>query len=802
MLKNYIKTAWRNLLRNRLYSLISVLGLAIGITSSLLLLIFVQDELSYDQFHQNQDRLFLITETTHFGDEDSKISRTPYPLAPLLQEKIAGIKAFARVDNYFTRNQYLEFNNQTVAILNASSMGFVDPQFFEMMTFPILDGSIQKLHQPNTMVLSESKAKAYFPNQNPLEKTFLIKDSYTGESFEVEVVAIMQDMPVNSHLQKEFLISMATADNLFPFRKDSWNYASQYSYLLLEEAPNLESINTSLNQIIQSSTSEYVKENYSFELLPISKIYLEGGFDRSYFEVGDQTWVYFFLAISFFILIIASINYLNLATAKAGLRAQEVGLRKVIGADRKQLIIQFLGESTLLIGVSFILSLLLIPLVLPILNELSGKSLTTAVLSETNFIISIAVSLVLTGIIAGAYPAFVLSSFKPILALKGGSVSNPGHRSVILRKGLVVFQFTASIVLIIATITIYKQLDYLKSKPLGFDKENIITLPVQSQDFIQHYPSLKNQLSNQSFIESVTAVNKPVTSRFFDYTTIRLNEETGSQILAFGAVDFNFFETFKINILEGRSFTVNSESDKSQSIIINESAQKLFELNNPLGNTLKIGSQGNPMEIIGVVSDFHFEDLHTPVVPMVFFITQDYFNEIAIRIEQSKQEEALAAIQASWNQFELSEPFVYSFLEEDLVQLYQKEDRFLRLFLIFAVLTILIAFLGTFGLISFTIYLRTKEIGIRKILGASVHQIIRLVSFDFLFLILLGFLIASPIAYLLMDNWVSSFPYQISLNWEVFLYSGLVVLSIGLITVSLQAIKAAFMNPVNSLRSD
>ena len=798
---NYLKIAFRNLSRHKVYSFLNILGLSVGIASCLLIVMFIQEELSYDQFHEKKDSIFLVTETTHFGDEDALISRTPYPLAPIFQSQISGIKSFVRIDNIINRKQYVSYQDKNLEVADPETLAFVDSTFFDVFSFEVISGDPSGLAHPYKMLISDKKAKAYFGQENPIGKVMAFTDIFNAGTFEAEVIGVYSDMPQNSHLKKDFLISLATADREMPFRLDNWNIATQYTYFLLDEGVQPELLKESMAQVTKTSTPEYAQRYYSFSLFPLKDLYLKSNFDKSFFPVGDLQWVYIFGVIALFIIIIACINYINLATARGGVRAQEVGLRKVVGADRKQLISQFLSESILIVLISLIIGLLIVGVSLPFFNQLTGKTFTLDFLNNFGFISALVGIILLIGLGAGSYPAFYLSAFSPSKVLKGEKI-RISWRALIMRKGLVVFQFTASIVLIIGTLIIYDQWDYLRNKKLGIETDQVITLPIQSSQFVDNYQSFKSELLKNSTIKSVSASNKSITQRFFDFAQVSVNQEEEQKIVAFGAVDFDFFETFEIQFLEGRPFQREISTDSEQAIILNESAQKLFGLADPLGNTLKVGSEGTPMQVIGVVQDFHFEDLHNKVQPMVFFITSNYLNQVSVRVAGGNLTEAISQIENNWNEFQFKEPFTYSILNEEIAQLYQQEASFLRVFSVFAALSIFISCLGSFGLLSFSITQRTKEIGIRKVLGASISQVVLMLSVDFTALIFVALVIASPIAYFIMKQWLANFAYQIAIEWWVFGLSGFLAIVIALGTISLQAINAALMNPVKSLKNE
>ena len=765
MLFNYVNVAIRHLLKHRFFFLINTLGLSVGIACNILIALWIQDELSFDRFHKNAERIHLVYQTSTFGNEAATNTRTPYPIAPLLNENISGIENFTRVDNLFQGKKSVENQGKILELMEPDVIGFTDPGFFNIFSFALIDGDPQKvLSDPYTVVITETKAKKYFGAQNPTGKVITLREVFNNSTIDLKITGVMEDMPANSHIHKEMLISMATADAIAAFRTTRWNFASQYSYVLLSEDANVASVKAAIPGIVAANVPESLRKNITFSLFPLQDIYLRSDFDYNIGPVGDILKVRIFAAVALLTIIIACINYVNLATVQGAGRFREVGMRKVLGANKKQVIAQFITESFLISSISLIVAISLLTVLLPAFNQFTGKSLEIILLLDPHFIITGLLVIGLVGIASGSYPAFYLSAIGPVKALKGGA-SRVGQGTLMLRKGLVIFQFAISISLIFSSLIIYKQWIYLRNKNLGFQIQQVITMPVQSNEFIKNYFTFKANLLQNSAFEHISASNKSLTERFFDFTTTTRSTSNNDTILAFGAVDFDFFETMDIKLVAGRTFMKHYPADSNQTIIINESAKRFFGFEDPLGEILRIGSEKEPKAIIGVVEDFHFEDLYTKITPMVFFITDNYLNEVVIKINTDNLAQATQAIQKEWDKYGLIEPFTYSFLDERVDKMYKKEEHFLQLFATFTGLAIIIACLGAFGLVSFIIVQRTKEMAIRKVLGASSLGLVKVLSKDFLLLVLMAFFIISPVAWYWMGRWLESYAYRTEIHW-------------------------------------
>lgn len=795
MLKNYLKIAIRQLWRNKFYSFINVSGLAIGLASCLLIVLYVQHELSYDQFHKNKDRIYRITEEFKTGDGVMETGLTPYKLAPDLKNKFPEIREVVRID-YDLEKFVIKYGDKKFL---EESITSADTSFFTFFSFPLLKGNPQTvLRDPYTVAISNEQAKKYFTGEDPMGKILEFVDARSYKSFQAKVTGVFQTMPQNSHFHKDFILSKATADILIPERKEELGWTSHFSYLLLSPGANPEKLEKAINQYI---FREYPKDVIGwwshFSLQSINDIHLRSNLKEELEPNGDIAYVYIFSGIALFLILLASINYMNLATARAAGRAKEVGVRKAIGAMKKQLIYQFLLESIIITSSALLLAALIAQFSLPLFNQLSGKEITINFLN-LRLLGTIIAATLLIGIFSGSYPAFFLSSIEPVKVLKG-EFSKAGYKSLLLRRGLVVLQFSISIILIVGTIIIYTQWNYLQTKKLGIDSEQVLIVHAETNKILSKYETLKNELIRNPDIISVTASRKNLTSRFGNYTTVTLKGQEKGTSIPWTFVDPNFFKAFNIPIVKGSDFPHQSSRDSNVNFVLNESAAKLLGVTAAGTEMQAIGRKG---KVTGIAKDFHFESLHAEISPTVFIPAFTDLNYIAIKINTNNFKKTIKSIEQEFRRIDQEAIFKYSFLNEDITNLYKTEARFFGVFITFSSLAIFIACLGIFGLASFTASRRTKEIGIRKVLGASVQNITLLLTKEFMRLVIIANLIAWPVAYFFMRKWLEDFPYRIDPGIWMFLLAATIALLIATITVSFQAIKAAIANPVKSLRTE
>jgi len=795
MLQNFFKIAWRNFWKQKVYSVINVFGLALGLTATIFIFRYVQDELSYDQFHEKGERMYRITESFKNGEEYTTTAMSPYKIAPLLAEYSPAVESFTRIDTYVER-QILQVGDEKHEEM---SITYVDSTFFQNFSFQLLQGDPKTvLTEPYTMVLSEEKAQQIFGAENPIGKTIAMTRGYSAEKYQVEVTGVMETMPANSHFHYDFLLSMATADILIPNRIDSWGWTSQYSYIVLKKGHSIAEVEPLLAEIRDEHAPEWFQEWAYFGVQPMTDIHLKSQLKDEIEANGSMANVYIFSLVGLFILLIAGINYMNLATARAAGRAKEVGMRKVIGARRKHLIYQFLCESVLVSLLAFAVAIVAAELLLPFFNNLTGKSLDSALFDQPLQMAAGLGIVSLIGLLAGSYPAFFLSGFQPLKVLKG-TLAKAGTQTLLLRKGLVVFQFAISIALIVGILVINQQWQFLRSKNLGIETEQTLVIPIQSQRLLENYDNFKQELLTHSGVLHVTATNKTPLSVFTNYATLELNGTERAYTLPYVAIDDDFFATYEAEVIEGRAFTTFQQD--SNRVILNEAAVELLELENPVGTELTFGSGFEPT-VIGVVKDFNFESLYSEIRPMYFFLSTGNLSFISMRIRPENVEATLAHLNSTWQQFDLDESLTYSFLDEDINSRYQAEALFLKIFTAFGILGILIACLGIFGLASYSATQRSKEVSIRKVLGAGAEQIAILLSKDFLKLVGLAFLVATPIAWFGLQAWLENYVYRIDLSIFTFALAGLMALLIALLSVSYQSIRTALMNPVHALKQE
>ena len=804
MLKNYVKIALRNLLKSKGYTFINVAGLAVGLACCLLILLFVRDELSYDRHHEKADQIYRITLEALLGEQEINGPIAPAPMAQALvndyPEVVQATRLFTFSGETFVRYEDKRFVEERFF--------FGDSTVFEVFTFPLLRGDPETaLVEPNTVVLTESTARKYFGAEDPVGQTIRI-----DEENDYEVTGVMADVPENSHFHFDFLGSLGTLDRS---RSPVWVSNNFRTYFILAEGQSAEALEAKFPAMVEKYAGPQVEEilgitieqffasggRFEFHLQALTDIHLHSQLNYEIEPNGDITYVYAFSIIAFLMLLIACINFMNLATARSAGRAKEVGVRKVLGSNRRQLTLQFLMESMLLSVIALGVALVLAVVLLPVFNTLSGKALQInygdgAVLAG---LVGLAV---LVGLLAGSYPAFFLASFRIVNVLKGKGQA--GLKSSRLRSGLVVFQFVISIALMIGTAMVYRQVDYVQNKHLGFEKEHVIVLE-RFDALGPQQEAFKEQIRQHSNVVAVAGANT-LPGRTFGDTSFFPEGSPPDQLrnirLLFS--DFDLFETLNLELVDGRFFSHDFSTD-STAIILNEAAVKEFGLTVSEAVGKRLVSPGFSDEeeqyipIIGVMKDFHFQSLHDAIRPLGMFIGRN-LSYLAVRIRPDDIPGTLARLETEWQAFAPEQPFTYSFLDSDVDALYQEDQRQGSLFGTFALLAIVIACLGLFGLAAFTAEQRTKEIGVRKVLGASVPGIIVLLSKEFTKLVVVAFVVAAPVAYLVIDRWLQGFAFRVDISWWIFLTAGLAALVIAWLTVSYQSIRAALTNPVEALR--
>ncbi|MGZ3763994.1 MAG: ABC transporter permease [Mucilaginibacter sp.] len=811
MIKNYLRSAWRNITKHKFISFINIFGLTTGLTCCLIILTYIINELSYDKFNVNADRTYRVTRIFYSanGAENLHLSAVAPPFGPLLKVAFPDIEKVTRI--YPNGTTVLKYRDK---LFNEKDGAFVDENFFDVFSVNVIKGDKKTaLNDPYNVMITAEIAKKYFGDEDPINKTIILDNT----KHEFKVTGVFEPFPANSHMHPNILMSFNTLKDttIMGEKQLETNYGNNsfYTYLLLPKNYNAEMISRQLTPFLDKyvhmpGMPPNIKTSQATKLTmeKLTDIHLKSHLDDEMEPEGSMTRVYIFSIIAAFILLIACINYMNLSTARSALRAKEIGVRKVIGAQRKEVIRQFLGESILVTWVALILAMILTWLLLPYINELSQLNLTFSSLFRWNIFIGVLCLPFVIGLLSGIYPAVFMSSFKPVQVLKG--TLKVGSGNISFRKVLVVLQFSISIILIIATTVVFQQLRYIQTTSLGFNKDHIL-VTTYSGTLTKQFESFKQELLKNPAIKNVGRSSRIPSGRLLD--------DQGAQVIEGGksvptkielkyiTTDHDFMTTYGMKLVAGRNFSRNFITDTANYVINETAVQQLGwkTAQNAIGKDLIYG--GTKGKIIGVVHDFHFESLHQNIIPLLFFLpppNSGYYNNISIKIDGNNVQSAINTIRDTWHQYVPNVPFDYTFLDERFQKLYEAEQQQSHLFTIFSFLAIFIACLGLFGLSAFTISQRVKEIGVRKVLGASVPQIVIELSKDFLLLVVFSTLVAWPAAFLLMHRWLLDFASKIDLNWLVFLAAGIVALIIAFATISLQTIKAANTNPVKSLRSE
>ena len=802
MLKNYIKIALRNISRNKLYSVLNIVGLAIGIACCILILFYVQDELSYDRFNDKADNIFRIVPTFTTSERTMYMGTNAHVMGPMLKEE------FPEVDNYVRFTSYGSPKVLTYGDISFSEEKFVwaDGSVFDIFSFELLQGNPKEaLVNPNTLVISEKVAEKYFGNDSPLGKSIQLNHNtlYT-------ITGVMKNLPKTSHITPDILASFSTL-GLKPstnIAMDLLNQVNYYTYLLLRpgsgptimEQKFTESINKKIAVILKSlgGTAE-------LELQPLTRIYLHSDRENELERTGDMAYVWLFTGIGLFILLLACLNFMNLSTARSANRAKEVGLRKVVGAHKPQLVRQFLGESMILTLIAFLLSGLLVIVTMPVFRNISGKDLTLQSFLNPVFLLGLFGLFFIISLIGGSYPAFFLSAFRPVEVIQG--TLRRGAKSSALRIVLVSFQFAVSIILIIGTFSVSRQLNYIRSKNLGYDKDHVISIRMRNPETQKKFEAIKEAVRRYPSVLNVSAsTSTPLGFNDFSVHHAEGKPEDESIMLFANMIDEDFIDAYKIDIVQGRNFSKEFPTDLGNAILINEAAvRKLGWQDKAVGKHIDrfaTMTKRIPHKIVGIVKDYHFQSLHEQIQPLMLYYSSPYgnYNMLSVRARPENIQDTLAFLETTWKQFDTQFPFEFSFVDDQYDATYRTEVRLGKLFGYFTALAILIGCLGLFGLTSFTTEQRTKEIGIRKILGASVSGVIFLLVRDFIKWVFLAVVVAWPIGYFVMRDWLQNFAYRASLGVWIFLSAALLALAISIVTVSYQSIKAALANPANSLK--
>ena len=811
MFRNYLGVAVRNLLRNRTTSFINIFGLAVALTCSLLIYLFITDELSYDRYNKNADRIYRVTRDfiSPDGSVNLHLGHVAPPFGPLLKNDFPEFKEVGRTLESRLLTSYQDSTGDLQSMY--VDHGYIaEPSIFKIFSIEITKGNpLKTFNEPLKIIVSENTAKKLFGDKNPLGKRLKIYNAWDGE-----VTGVFKDLPDESFWHPEMFISFSTLNDPAIYGKEglerNWSNNSFGTFILVKDHFNAAKVASRFPEFLDKHMGADRDPNDSkpstwthLYLQKVTDIHLHSHLDSEEEANGSITSVYMMGVIGLFILLIACFNFINLSTARATRRSKEVGIRKVSGAYKHQLIVQFISESVVVSLVALAISIGLAEFSIRWMNDFTGKSLAIFNLSHWPLFLGMILFAIITGIVAGLYPAFVISGFKPTIILKGHSGSGTGKGGV--RKTLVVTQFALSVMLIVATAITYQQLHFLNTSDLGYDKSQVITLPFYDP-LKEKYDAFYNKLKSQSFIKDVARSSRIPTGRLLDSQGNAQVQKGDSMVQSSVTIknircDDDFFNTYSIPLAAGRNFSKDIKSDDSISFILNETAVKMLGVTDDeiLDRDFKYG--GIQGRVVGVVKDFHFESLKEPIVPVVFKPSKDY-NRLSIKITGKDMHQALAYLEKTWKEFIPNYPFEYTFLSERYKNLYESEQKQSELFTIFSGLAILIACLGLFGLAAFNTLQRVKEIGIRKVLGATIPDIISLLSREIMILIVIANIIAWPVAWFAMSRWLTNFAYRININIWLFVLAGVMTCLIALFTIGFQTVKAALANPVDSLRNE
>lgn len=804
MFKNYLKIAFRNLWKNKVFSAINISGLAIGMAACLVIVVFVLYEKNFDGIHTKN--IYRLNEVQKFEGmvEPQNVALSMFPMAPTLKNEFPEVANYTRV----RQNGKYDLSNGTQKVYLEQAL-FVDSTFLQIFDYPLAEGSRNSvLQERNSAVLTRESARKLFGDQNPIGKTIV---HYTGDTTSLKVTGILEDVPANSHLQFDALLSFSTI--IRPQHMQNWGGNWLVTYLQLVPGTDMKTTEKKFPAYLKQHMAENDNwKRYELFLQPLKEVH-SGSTDITHDYLNHQkfnkTYTYLFSVIGIIILLIACINFMNLSTAKSAERAKEVGIRKSVGAKRSQLSLQFIGESVLLSLIAMLIALLLTRLFLPYMQQLSGRDLQFPLFTEPKWVLTLLAGTLLLGFISGIYPALFLSSFNAIKVLKGGLQT--GKNKASLRNVLVVTQFASAIFLIIATVFAVRQLRYMEKKDPGFNKEQVLIIPLDRSTGPK-YNALKTEFKGSPLVVATTGSMQTLGNNLHQSGFIFHGGKGPARALASSqvVVDPDYLTLYNIKLAAGRNFSTNYEADNGKTYIINETMARELLKDDPkapieslLGKRFGFNGIDSAGSIIGIAKDFNFNSLHHKIETLSIFNQTDYgFREMSVKINGAKAKDAIAYVQSVWDKLLPGHPLEYSFLDEHFAELYQADTQVSKVVGILAGLAIVISCLGLFGLSSYAAEKRIKEIGIRKVLGASVENIATVLSKDFIKLVLIANIIAWPLAWYVVNNWLKDFAYRITVSWQVFLIAGAAAVFIALVTISFQAIKAALANPVKALRTE
>ena len=788
MIKNYFKTAWRNLLQNKTFSLINIFGLALGMTCSLVIMLWLQDEIRKDKFHQNSKRLYRVMENQSYSGTISTFDATPGILAENIVKDIPDIQMASQM--LWEEEPLFTVDNT----YDKEKGRYVEKDFLRMFSFKLLKGDpATALARPDGVVISKKLADKYFKGKDPIGKMIRIDNTDN-----VMVTGVLDGIPKSSSLTFDFLMSFEQWRKKNDWAKE-WGNNGPRCYVMIAPNTSIDRVNAKIKNYIKTKNKE---SNVELFLQNYGESYLYSDWENGKQNGGRVEYVKIFSIVAIIILVIACINFMNLATARSLRRAREIGVRKVVGAGKRQLIGQFIGESLFVSFIAICFSLLIVFLLLPSFNSLTEKHLSIDLTDASFLVILLGLTLV-TGIISGSYPALFMSSLKPIIVLKGLLKFRPG--ATYFRKALVVFQFALSIILILGMIVIYRQIDFIHNKNLGFAKEDLLYMPLEGE-LQKTYPTFKEQLLKQPGIKYVTSAQSSPLEVGSSTSGVRWPGKDTTKLILFSSnpITYDYIKTMGIQLVAGRDLSTEYGLD-TMNYLVNEAAAKKIGYKDPVGKELTMW--GDKGMIVGLMKDYHHNSLHVPIEPLILRLHKKswggtYWGNIIVRTEKGKTKQAIASMEKLYKQFNPGFPFKYYFTDDEIANRYKAEYTVSKLSRYFAFLAIFISCLGLFGLVTFTAEQRTKEIGIRKVLGASVTGIVGMLSKDFLKLVIIAAVIAFPVAWWAMHRWLNDFAYRVNIGWWVFVVAGIVALLIALLTISFQSIKAAIANPVKSLRTE
>lgn len=796
MIRNFLRIAMRNLNKHRVYTGINVIGLALGLACTLLITLYVLHERSFDRFHSKADQIYRVNQKFFEGSNLIEYSASiPWAVGPAIANDYPDITV-TRIYQAWQKDPLVSRDEQS---FYEDNLFFVDTTFLDVFDFKFLKGNASTaLANPQSVVLTESTARRYFGDQDPVNHTIALENA-----LDLTVTGVVEDVPSNSHFHFDLLVPLLNIGDIFEATGNRWGWEGWYwnpvhTYLVLPERYEAAQFEKELENFVNKNFPENLREGNFMLMQSLTDIHLNSHLYQELEVNGSEESITIAISIGLFILIIASINFVNLTTASSIQRSKEVVVRKLMGSSRRQLILQFFGESILISLISLAVAVALVALTLPLFERLVVVQLNLSYLVTVELVIAVVCCAVFLGIVSGFYPALLLSAFNPAQALR--SVIGGGKKSLskFLRKLLVVFQFAISIVLVIAAAMIYKQYTFLKAKPLGFDKEQVVMVPIRGTSIVERQIEFKQRLNALTTVISSATMSdilgKDVPNRPFGVKGYESRQDLPGLF-----TDHDFLKTFGVKLLDGRDFNIENEAD-SRALLINESMLEVLKDKDWEGQHIVWGRKGRP--VIGVVEDFNFADLKRPIDPLVIGFAPSFISYCAVRVAPGEVSPMLAELETIWSQFEPERPFIPFFLDERLNQQYNSEQNISEMIGYFSTLAIFIACLGLSGLATYTIHNRLKEIGIRKVLGASIASIVGLVSKDFLLLVVISNLIAWPVAWYLMNQWLQDFTYRINIRWELFFVAGAIALLIAMITTGIHSLRAANTNPVNTIKED